>query len=154
MTLVILGALFPTQFVRREVSPPIIRDRAGAIRPDFSVCVECRANWQTDIACYSCVLVAPGKRKGVGGPLRLPGYAVRGNLRRCSLSIVKRVVRPIGSHRTLSCLCKYLLILSEHMTCYSSFLVAFGERKGSGGPLFRLLGRAVRGNLKWWTSPY
>ena len=23
------------------LTPPIIRDRAGAIRPDFSVCVEC-----------------------------------------------------------------------------------------------------------------
>ena len=38
---VILSARpIPTHFVRREVSPPIIRDRAGAIRPDFSVCVE------------------------------------------------------------------------------------------------------------------
>ena len=32
---------FPTQLVRRGcLSPPIIRDRAGVIRPDFSVCVE------------------------------------------------------------------------------------------------------------------
>ena len=39
-----LQNLIPTQFVRSEslspFPPPIIRDRAGAIRPDLSVCVE------------------------------------------------------------------------------------------------------------------
>ena len=40
------GTPIPTHFVRREFSPPIIRDRAGAIRPDFPVCVESRARRQ------------------------------------------------------------------------------------------------------------
>ena len=50
-------------------SPPIIRDRAGAIRPDFSVCVESRCTLagraSTVIACLSCSLLGSGK--GVGG---------------------------------------------------------------------------------------
>ena len=50
-------------------SPPIIRDRAGAIRPDFSVCVESRCTLvgraSTVIACLSRSL--PESGKGVGG---------------------------------------------------------------------------------------
>ena len=60
--------MFPTQFVRREASPPIIRDRAGAIWPDFSVCVESstRPKWSLPgIVAFSLTL---GKRKGFGPP--------------------------------------------------------------------------------------
>ena len=50
-------------------SPPIIRDRAGAIRPDFSVRVESRCTLvgraSTVIACLSRSL--PESGKGVGG---------------------------------------------------------------------------------------
>ena len=76
----------PTQFVRREFySPPIIRDRAGAIRPDFSVCVEGRCML---VGRASSVIVAfsfnPGKRKGSWGLLlRLTGKTDCGNLRWC-----------------------------------------------------------------------
>ena len=71
MTTVILRArLIPTHFVRREFSPPIIRDRAGAIRPDFSMCVEssCTLVGRTlsvIVAFLFCSLLGSGK--GVGG---------------------------------------------------------------------------------------
>ena len=41
------GGIFPDAIRAQGFSPPIIRDRAGAIRPDFSVCVESRALWQS-----------------------------------------------------------------------------------------------------------
>ena len=37
------GGTFPDAIRAQGFSPPIIRDRAGAIRPDFSVRVESRA---------------------------------------------------------------------------------------------------------------
>ena len=48
MTLVILVYDLSRRIGCRDFffSPPIIRDRAGAIRPDFSVCVESRARGQ------------------------------------------------------------------------------------------------------------
>ena len=51
---------------RRHTTPHIIRDRAGAIRPDFSVCAEAsaRPKWSFPvIAAFSLTL---GKRKGLG----------------------------------------------------------------------------------------
>ena len=67
-------------------SPPIIRDRSGAIRPDFSVCVEGRCmlvgRASSVIAAFS---FTPGKRKRSWGPLlrlkRLTGKTYCGNLR-------------------------------------------------------------------------
>ena len=65
--------------MRRDfLSPPIIRDRAGAIRPDFSVCVEGSVSpfrWgsaRSVIACLFRSLLESGK--GVGGlSFGLPG---------------------------------------------------------------------------------
>ena len=65
------------------MTPHIIRDRAGAIRPDFSVCVEnsCMLIGRT-LSVIVAFLFTPGKRKGSCGPLlRLSGKTDRGNLR-------------------------------------------------------------------------
>ena len=90
--MVILRArLIPTHVVRREFSsPPIIRDRAGAIRPDFSVCVEssCMLVGRTSTVIVA-FLLTPGERKGSWGPLlRLSGKTDFGNLRWCLLYLL------------------------------------------------------------------
>ena len=90
-------------------SPPIIRDRAGAIRPDFSVCVEgslLLSSWGRHELLYVRSLsfsFTLGKRKGSWGPpLRLTGKTVCGNLRLCYpySAGTCQVTSPFGPHRT------------------------------------------------------
>ena len=84
------------------MTPHIIRDRAGAIRPDFSVCVECSARPKWLLPLIAAFSLTPGKRKGLGVPFGFSGgrsAAISGG---GLLQLGWCVVRPVGSHRTLS----------------------------------------------------
>ena len=80
-------------------SPPIIRDRAGAIRPDFSVCVESLVALAGKL--HSCVAnnlsrSLLGSGKGAGAPpLRLPGKTVCVCLGRCNFFVSFRTQREL-----------------------------------------------------------
>ena len=102
----------------------------------------------TSVIVAFCSLLESGK--GLGALLRLPGKTAHGNLMCGHLftGMTRREANRLAQDAFPSCI--YLHVDRTHLICYSSFLFTSGKRKGSGGPLLRLLGRTVRGNLRWW----
>ena len=102
--------------------------------------------------CYSCVLFTPGKRKGVGGP---PSASWEDSSRQSQVvftlftGMMLREASWLAQGALLT-LVNICTLIGRTSSVIVPFLFTSGKRKGSGGPLLRLLGMTVRGNLRWW----
>ena len=127
-----------------HMTPHIIRDRVGAIRPDFSVCVEASARPKWSFPVIVAFSLTPGKRKGLGPPFGFSG--------RRSAAISGSFPLQLGLRREATWLAQnalpFLLMhcSGAHYPLYFRS-VPCRWRKGSGGPLLRLLERSV------WFNP-
>ena len=117
------------------MTPHIIRDRAGAIRPNLSMCIEAPARHKWSFPVIAAFSLTLGKRKGLGPPSASREDGLRQSQAAAHFNWVC-VVRPLGSHRTRS---RFSYGLLRRVSRYSPVLVLAGSGKGVAGLSFGFL---------------